>query len=218
MYRFDGAGRIVSTLEPTPRPGPLLTIVRSTSEVAWAVSRRVPADVATRLDELAASESPLGAEPHGPEPPQCRERLREALGGPLEVAGPLFEFPAEITAPSGITFIDSAAPLARHLSGWTEAEMPGRLPAAAVLVDGAAVSICACARRTDEAAEASLETASAWRGQGLAARVTAAWAIAIQESGRLPLYSTSWENTASRAVARKQGLRPFAANWRLYED
>ena len=218
MYRFNQAGRIVSTLEPLPRPGPLLTIVRSPTEVVWAVNQRVPSEVAALLDHLAATEPPLRAEPIGPEPPRYREQLREALGSPAEVAGPLFEFPELITAPSGVTFIDSASQLSRHLSVWTESEMPGRLPAAAIWRDGWAVSLCACARRTIEAAEASLETAPDWRGQGLAERVTAAWAIAVRESGRLPLYSTSWDNKASRAVARKLGLRPYAANWRLYEE
>jgi predicted GNAT family acetyltransferase len=84
------------------------------------------------------------------------------------------------------------------------------------LVNGQAASLCGCARRTDEAAEASLETAEPFRGQGLAAQVTAAWAAAVRASGRIPLYSTSWENLASLAVARKLKLSVYAASWSLY--
>ncbi|MXZ22396.1 MAG: GNAT family N-acetyltransferase, partial [Caldilineaceae bacterium SB0665_bin_25] len=33
--------------------------------------------------------------------------------------------------------------------------------------------------------------------------------------GRVPLYSTSWENGASLAVARKLGLVAYASGWSL---
>jgi predicted GNAT family acetyltransferase len=65
------------------------------------------------------------------------------------------------------------------------------------------------------AAEAGVETDAAFRGLGFAARVTAAWALAIRASGRIPLYSTSWSNTASLAVARKLGLTQYATDWSL---
>ncbi len=81
---------------------------------------------------------------------------------------------------------------------------------------GHAVSACFRARRSRVAAEAGLETAGAFRGRGLGSRVTAAWALAIRESGRTPLYSTSWDNDASRAVAGKLGLRTYASSWSIH--
>ncbi|MYA61126.1 MAG: GNAT family N-acetyltransferase [Dehalococcoidia bacterium] len=75
------------------------------------------------------------------------------------------------------------------------------------------MSVCFCARRSDSVAEAGLETAEAYRGQGLGTRVTAAWANAVRTSGRVPLYSTSWSNGASLAVARKLGLVAYASSW-----
>ena len=65
------------------------------------------------------------------------------------------------------------------------------------------------------AAEAGVETAARFRGRGLAPQVTAAWALAIRASNRLPLYSTSWSNEPSLAVARKLGLKPCASDWSL---
>lgn len=212
MYRFDGAGRIVSTLEPQPAIGPAFTLIRGRFERVWAVGGRVDPDLAEELDALAAQEHTLD---DWQEPPRFAERYRALVSGGL-VSGPAFEFPDRIEAPEGISLIDDATLLQRHFRGWTSAEMPGRTPMAAVLEDGQAVSICACARRTDEAAEGSLETAERFRGQGLAERVTAAWAIAVRESGRMPLYSTSWANTASLAVARKLGLSIYAVSWSLY--
>ena len=44
-----------------------------------------------------------------------------------------------------------------------------------------------------------------YRGKGLGSHVTAARAVAIRTPGRIPLYSTSWNNHASLAVAKDLG-------------
>jgi hypothetical protein len=85
----------------------------------------------------------------------------------------------------------------------------------AVFADDEPVSICFCARRSDVAAEAGLETAAPFRGRGYALHVTVAWALAVRATGRIPLYSTAWDNHASRTVARKLNLHPYASNWSL---
>lgn len=85
----------------------------------------------------------------------------------------------------------------------------------AIIENDHPVSICFCARRSEAAAEAGVETAESYRGKGYGPRVTAAWAQAIRESGRVPLYSTSWTNHASLAVARKLGLVAYASSWSL---
>ncbi|HZS91689.1 MAG TPA: GNAT family N-acetyltransferase, partial [Chloroflexota bacterium] len=45
--------------------------------------------------------------------------------------------------------------------------------------------------------------------------VVAGWARAIRASGRIPLYSTSWDNHASQAVARKLGLVQYGTDLSL---
>ncbi len=200
-------------MEPQPTNGPSFTLIRSRADRVWAVGARVAPELAEHLDLLARREPPLE---EWRDPPRFAERYRALLGGDL-VSGPALEFPDRIDGPEGVGLIDDARVLQRHLQGWTAEEIAGRTPMAAVTVDGHAVSLCACARRTDEAAEASLETSEAFRGQGMAEQVTAAWAIAVRKSGRIPLYSTSWDNTASLAVARKLGLTTYAASWSLYQ-
>lgn len=212
MYRLNVEGRIVSTLEPQPAIGPSFTLIRGRSERVWAVGAGVDPEIAKELDRLAALEPPLD---DWRDPPRFANRYRDILGGEL-VSGPALEFPEQIVAPSHVTLIDDATRLERHFPAWTAEEMPGRTPMAVILVDGQAVSLCGCARRTDEAAEASLEAAEQFRGRGLAQQVTAGWAVAVRASGRMPLYSTSWENTASLAVACKLGLSIDAASWSIY--
>lgn len=212
LYRLNVEGRIVSTLEPDPAIGPSFTLIRGRSERVWAVGVMVDPEIAEELDRLAAGEQPLD---DWRDQPRFANRYRDILGGEL-VSGPALEFPEQIVAPSQVTLIDDATLLERHFRDWTSEEMPGRTPIAAVLENGHAVSLCGCARRSDEAAEASLETAEPFRGRGLAKRVTAAWAVAVQASGRTPLYSTSWENAASLAVADQLGLTIYAASWSLY--
>jgi predicted GNAT family acetyltransferase len=81
-----------------------------------------------------------------------------------------------------------------------------RQPYFAIVENEQAVSICCSARSTPVATEASVETLEEFQGKGYGADVVAAWAISIQEENRIPLYSTSWDNFASQAVARKLKL------------
>ena len=113
--------------------------------------------------------------------------------------------------------IDELSLLERHFRGWTADEIPERSPIMAIMKDGAAISVCFCARRSATAAEAGVETAERFRGRGLGARVTAAWARAIEATGRVPIYSTSWTNSASLALARKLSLDLCASDWSLWD-
>jgi predicted GNAT family acetyltransferase len=60
-----------------------------------------------------------------------------------------------------------------------------------------------------------VETLEGYRGRGHAPAAVAAWARAVRATGRIPLYSTSWDNLASQAVARKLGLIPYGADFSL---
>ena len=209
MFSFDGDGRIVGTREPDPSPGPLFWLVRGKYGCAWAVRSDVPQSIAKELDALAREEPPVSDLRVAP---VHAEQYVSLVEGRVD-SGPAFTFPEEITESNGTVFVEDTKHLDRHFAGWETSEIPYRTPIVALMEDGDAVSVCFCARRSDVAAEAGVETAIAYRGRGLAPRVTAAWAMALRASGRVPLYSTSWDNSASLSVARELGLVSYACSW-----
>jgi hypothetical protein len=217
---LDARTRIVSTREPVPARGPIFALDRGTERVAWAAHRDTPELPAESLARLAREERPSGDFASEPVHAARYVALIRAALAPREVVvfhGPGFTFPLVLPEPSGAVQIADEMLLARHFRGWLPGEIAaGRAPAFAVLGDdGAAVSVCCCARRSDVAAEAGVETSAIHRGQGLAPRTVAAWARALRDGGRTPLYSTAWSNTASLAVARKLALTPYASHWHV---
>lgn len=212
LFVLDGEGRIVSTREPNASAGPAFSLVRDHHTCAWAVHRDVPVQLTRELDELARTEKPLTALT---ESPAHENDYLACIGGRIE-SGPVFTFPSTIAAASGVAVITDLSQLDRHFRGWTADEIPERSPILGIIEEGHAVSVCFCARRSPAAAEAGLETASTFRGRGFGARVAASWGRTILDSGRLPMYSTSWNNGASLGVARRIKLMPCASDWSLY--
>lgn len=220
LFVLDGQGRITSTREPGPSRGPLFFLVRSATSCAWAVRADVPQDVAGELDGLAREEPPASDLRHAPvhadryaslvaSGHQAGPRIRHS-------SGPAFTFPASVAPPADIVVVEDERLLEHNFRGWVPGEIAaGRSPVLAVVEDGHPVSVCFCARRSDVAAEAGVDTAEAYRGRGFGSRVVAAWALALRASGRLPLYSTEWGNHTSLAVARKLGLVAYASDWSL---
>lgn len=213
-FVLDAAGRIVSTREPQPTPGPIFALVRSAERCVWAVRAGAAQAVADELNRLAQAEPPtsdLRAAPFH------AHRYAALLGGRVR-SGPAFEFPSTIVASADVVVVEDERLLARHFCGWVAGEIAaGRAPVMAVVDDGAPVAVCFSARASRAAAEAGVETAAQFRGRGLGPRVTAAWALAVRASGRTPLYSTDWSNAPSLALARKLGLRVYAAHWSVFD-
>jgi len=222
---LDDQGRSVSTREPGGIPGPLFTVIRGATSCAWAVRADVPDELARALDRLAGDEPPsddLRAAPVHAE--RYLSLLADRIDRPPPTKldqsdGLAFAFPEALPSPDAVVPVADEALLERHFRGWVKGEIAaGRAPALAIVEDRHPVSVCFCARRSPLAAEAGLETAEAYRGRGYAAQVTAAWAMAIRQAGLIPLYSTSWTNPASLAVARKLGLTAYASAWGLAAD
>jgi FR47-like protein len=132
-----------------------------------------------------------------------------------EDRGPAFTFPDTLPSTTNVEFVTEADdPRIQGGFAWLADEVDEVQPAAAMVIDGAIVSLC-CSVPGAAAVEASLNTDERHRGRGNAVSVTAVWARAVRRSDRVPLYSTSWDNSASRAVARKLGLRMYGEDWHI---
>ncbi|MGV2883775.1 GNAT family N-acetyltransferase [Paenibacillus taichungensis] len=104
--------------------------------------------------------------------------------------------------------------LEEHFSDLIE-RLHEKMPVAAYVIENSAVAVCCSARVSTQGAEASLYTAHNFRGQGYAAEAVKCWQYHIKESGRIPIYSTSWDNIASQTVARRLGLIQFGVDFSI---
>ena len=219
LFVHDDRGRIVTRNALDGGPAPRFFLGRTADGNRWRFRDDVPDDLAARIEALAAEE-PVVADPR--EPPRHEARYRDLLSGHAPVGevwlGPAYRFPADLPPPDAniVQLTAGNAPLLRggDLEPWLE-DIGHSEPLVALVRDGRAVSICGSVRVTPEAHEAGVETSAAARGHGFAVAVVAAWARAVRDSGAEPLYSTSWENTASQGVARKLGLTPYASDYWL---
>ncbi|MGH2604083.1 MAG: GNAT family N-acetyltransferase, partial [Dehalococcoidia bacterium] len=212
LFTHDPTGRIRHVNEPGGDPAPRFFFGRTTVGYLWRLRHDVPANTAAKLEQLAAAEpvhDDLRAEP------RHLDAMRSALRRDREIewleSGPAYRFPDQLPATTTPTTRITRADvrlLRRFASDLSEIakHFDAREPRVAVVDGDAAVSVCFGARLTEHAAEAGVETLEAYRGRGYAVAAVARWAEAVRATGRIPLYSTSWDNHASRAVARSLGL------------
>ncbi len=219
LFRMDERGRLTSLNEPGDEPAPRLFLARSRDTHATWFRADVPAEAVDTCRSIAIR---MPAWDGSPSPPAAFEELRSviAASGPIddETVGPAFVFGERVIVPDEdeVLIIDaeSAHLLERHFP-YTLSVLESRDPVVGVVLDGAVVSACFAARSTHAACEAGVATVEQYRGRGLAPIVVSAWRGAVERGGRQPLYSTSWENAASRAVARRLRLVAYAETFSL---
>lgn len=220
LFTHNSDGRIRSINEPDGDPAPRFFFGRTREGNLWRFRYNLPEHTMRKLEKLAADElvyDDLRTEPRN------LDAFQEALREDREVKpanfGPAYRFPDEFPTPANVARITHSNLHLLQPLGWDlEAlarEFDGRAPFLAMIKDGVAVSTCFSARLTERAAEAGVETLEAYRGRGYAPSVVAAWAHAIRATQRIPLYSTSWKNLASQAVARKLGLVQYGVDLSL---
>jgi RimJ/RimL family protein N-acetyltransferase len=211
LFASDARGRLLRPSPPAEAaaPPPRFFLGRTRHGHLWRFGAGVPERTVAELARLAAAERvgwPLEQPPERNEP----LRARLAADAPIEHThhGPAFRFP-ELAPPSG----GEVRALTPDRDGLVAEDFPAlarelarRQPCLAALERGRVVSVCYVARRSAHAAEAGVDTLPGFRGRGLAARATAAWARAVADLGLLPLYSTEWRNRSSRGVAARLGL------------
>jgi hypothetical protein len=214
LFVRDSRGRLLRSNEPDGRPAPRLFLGRTAAGDVVRFGETLPDALARELAEIVARQ-PAAADLRVP--PALLVALRAVLEwhAPVveEGGGPAYRFPASLAPPDEVVQVTQGnLALVRDTFPWLERELPDWQPCFAVVRDSAAVSVCFSSRNGAAAAEAGLETLPAFRGRGYAAAVTAAWGAAIRSGGRIPLYSTAWDNIASQRVAQRVGLILFGSD------
>lgn len=207
-FTFDARGRMLCTNEPREdarRPAPRLLVGHTPDGDMVRLNTDVPDAMASELTTILAGTK---------DPIRSRTALERALtiqGSPTEFhSGPAYFCPRTPLLSVTTVHVTSAnREIARSTYPWLFEEVADWQPCFAVVSAGAAVSICFSSRIGTGAAAAGVDTLPEYRGRGYASAVTAAWASAVSASGRIPFYSTSWDNLASQGVARRLSLTQF---------
>lgn len=214
LFTQDRAGRLVAVNEPGGKPAPRFFLGSTVQGHHCWFRHDIEHPVVEELQAMCDAQPPSAD--LGPRPALV-EQVCICLARVAAVervwAGPAFVCPPGLPeTPGGVRVSRTNADLlSPYLDDWRD-DVEAEVPMAASLQDGRAVSVCCSVRVSHPAHEAGVETHPDFRGRGHGARAVAEWAKAVREVGRVPLYSTSWENTASRALAARLRLAQFGAD------
>ena len=178
----------------------------------------LPDNVIAQLKEVAAEPLPMNSL----KIPSIHGQFKDILQShaPIERVwvGPAYRFPEHITPPTNVVRLSREnARLLKKDFAFAEmvSELNSSQPYLAIIEDSRIVSICRSVRLSSRAHEAGVETLTGYRRRGHATSVVAAWALAVRALNRIPLYSTSWDNTASQGVARRLGLVQYGVDYHV---
>ncbi|CAN5582508.1 N/A [soil metagenome] len=209
LFLHDERGRMVSVNDVDRQTAPRLYLGRTAEGNIWRFRHNLAPDLVAELEAILADE-PIATDLESPA--LTTERLYDALSrdAPVERIweGPAWHFPEKIDQ-SSVVQVRQVTPdmeIAGDRFTWLADELEFWQPAFVVMDDGKVVSLCHSSRNTPLVAEAGVETLEGYRGRGYATAVATAWARAVRAEGREPLYSTSWDNHASRSLANRLGL------------
>ena len=214
LFTYDQDGRLLTVNEPAGAAAPRFFLARTPDGDVIRFRHDVDPALAREIETACRDNPSLDITRPTPSTQAKLEALL-ARTAPVQKrwAGPAYFFPNELPDATGVVRIgsDNAHVLEKHLAEWLE-DVERSKPLLAVLESGHAVSVCSSVRRGSHAHEAGVETVPGFRGRGHAVLATAAWAREVRRAGLVSLYSTSWENEASRSVAGKLDLIQYCAD------
>ena len=217
LFTHDEHGQLRYVNEPNGARAPRFFWGRTNDGSIWRFRSDLPKELASKLKALCLPE-PVATDLR--ESPAHLAACTDILRAHAEIAqvwmGPAYRLPDRIGWPTNVTSItkQNTDLLRDFFADWVPA-VGSIQPCVAVVDGGRAVSVCCSVRISPRAHEAGVETAERYRGRGYAPAVVAGWAIVVRELGRIPLYSTSWENAASQRVASKLGLILYGSDLHL---
>ncbi|MCU9614831.1 GNAT family N-acetyltransferase [Caldibacillus lycopersici] len=207
LYKHNEENRITVINEPPYDDAPLLFIGHTSQGNIVRYSNVLSNDKIRQLEQIFAAQ-PL------PEFTDHLQILQNYLGAQHVQYGPAYIFPENRNYPfsKAIQITNENKELIKPYYQYTYEDFPWKQPCFVMLENNEPVSICCTARQTEIACEASVYTQEDYRGRGYSLEVVNAWANTVQKQGRIALYSTSADNLASQAVARKLGLVQYGVD------
>jgi RimJ/RimL family protein N-acetyltransferase len=217
MFTHNSANRIVQLNVPGGTEAPRFVLGRTAEGHVRRYRQDLPDDLVAELESLCGQERKPDPPDRMPDHLDDYVRLLEAHAPVTQVwSGPAWWVSLDDDASGGSIAITpkDVGHLRGSMDDWVD-DVPQMQPMHAVVEGGKAVSICATVRFTDRALAAGVETVEAWRGRGIASRVVSDWARKVHVMGKIPLYSTTWENVASQRVAAKLGLVQIGVDFQV---
>jgi hypothetical protein len=216
LFIHDVNSRLLFVNEPDGGgPAPRLFLGRTRTGNLWRFRADLPASLIGELEALCVDEPAPAEFSATPRHIEVYVRLLETHAPVLNLyMGPAYHFTEYLEPSRPLLAITETN--AEMLGGGFEkliVELPAWQPFLALVEGERAVSVCRSVRITPAAHEAGVETLPDFRGRRYAKDVVAGWARAVRSLGATPLYSTSWENTASQAVAEKLRLASYGADF-----
>ncbi|HYK65398.1 MAG TPA: GNAT family N-acetyltransferase [Patescibacteria group bacterium] len=226
LFVMSAAGRIVRQNDRDRSPGPRAFFIGGPDGNLARVRHDLDDRIAASVLEAAAKEPPWRDFNAMPE---CASRMVELLSAQPEnvSAALIYRLPNDVSYANQATVVRDDSQDGRELlARFAGRGMPQYMqdagfksvadlwePWCAALDGDDVASMCYAARLGDKGAEAGVYTFSKYRGRGLAAAVTAAWASLPALKGRALFYSTSTSNRSSQSVAARLGLRLIGASF-----
>ncbi len=219
LFVQNEAKRLLYVNEPERPEAPRFFLGRTKEGVIYRFRDDVPQKIVGQLAEIVAKE-PGTLNEKSDYLELYKEILRQHRPVQAVESGPAYRFPDKFqneypSLPNVVTITETNADVLDAHFADLRAVLASRQPCVAVIQENRAVSVCCSSRTSPGAAEAGLETIPAFRAQGYAAKVVTGWAAEVRKTGRIPLYSTAWNNLASRAVAKKLGLIMYGTDLHL---
>jgi hypothetical protein len=218
LFTYDERGRLLRVNEIGGRAiAPRMYFGRTPKGHVLRVRADVGDDVAAELQAIVRDEP---VEPDVPQRPHCGALLRATLARiePIRQvwSGPAYGIdPTTLPAAMNATRVErDDSPLVRTFPDW-HGEVALRQPFVVALDGDAAAAVCCSVRITPRAHAAGVETLPSARRRGFATQAVIGWAHAVAERGALPFYSTSWDNVASQAVARRLRMHQYGVDFHI---
>jgi hypothetical protein len=227
LFVMSPTGRIAAVNSPDGEPGPRLLLAGCRAGNLLRLRWDVGDETARGVAALAAGEPPW-FDPAAP--PLCQSAIIALLSreAPAERIGHaiIYRLPHGLRCGASARLVAGDEPEGRALVDRLDHEgAPPALvdagflsgsdfwpPWCAALVGGEIAAVAFAARLSSLAAEVGVYTFAGYRGQGLAAAVTARWSSLAGLADRRLFYSASTTNRSSQRVAERLGLARLGAS------